>query len=97
MAFAALLVGFAGAKVIKIFDTTKYLRIFFTLNTRNFSIQKISFLRFTPPPLPLYGCKAHKHWVQTEGEVGMLFNKWRLIFNNQPLLFNTRALLNIDH
>jgi hypothetical protein len=54
-------------------------------------------LRFTPPPLPLYGCKAHKHWVQTEGEVGMLFNKWRLIFNNQPLLFNTRALLNIDH
>ena len=29
----------------------------------SFSIQKISFLRFISPPLPLYCCKAHEHWA----------------------------------
>ena len=24
-------------------------------------------MHFILPPLPLYGCKAHKHWAQAEG------------------------------
>ena len=46
------------------------LRIFLWYNTKNRNIfQKISFLRFTPHPLPLYGCKSQEHWAQAEGGV----------------------------
>ena len=33
--------------------------------------KKKVFSLFTPPSLPLYGCKAHEYWAQAEGEVGM--------------------------
>lgn len=35
------------------------------------------FLRFTPPPLPLYGCKPHKHWAQAEGGVSKIMENKR--------------------
>ena len=42
-------------------------RLFFQTNKEIRDIfQKISFLRFTPHPLPLYGCKADEHWAQAE-------------------------------
>ena len=46
-----------------------YVEISFLFLTAFNVFQKISFLRFTSPPLPLYGCKAHEHWAQAEGGV----------------------------
>ena len=49
----------------------KITTIFQTNKEKGNIFQKISFSRFTPPTLPLYGCKAHKHWAQAEGGVNL--------------------------